>query len=226
MKINFIVLSLLVVLLGCSAQAPTTADGANPGDDRSTNPVVVGNDTLGSLMKVCSALSEKMNVLDDYVVQRELLPVTYQESDCAGKLSAGVQSDVRVIKSGAEYAFQNEDNNFHFPEVETLNSGAMKEICTAINIGPLKNPIITSSRTAVAVSVVESEVCRNDSHHACVQVLRGPVSSDGLTYTVSDSTILKFRVVGDHRGFFVYKNVKSFSTCTEKKFRTKIANFF
>ncbi len=226
MKSALVMLALLFTVISCTQQPPASENGGNPGDERSTNPITIGTEETGLISMVCSSLNEKMYVLDDYVVHRELLRVIYQESDCGGKLPGAIRDDVRIIKNGSEYAFQNDSINFRMTEVETLNSGSMKEVCAALNIGSLKNPVITASHTAVEVTAADTEICRSDSQHVCVQIRRGPVSEDGLSYKVSETTQLKFRTVGDHRGFYVFKNQKNFSTCSEGKFRTKIASFF
>ncbi len=227
MKSALLMLVLIFSFAGCF-QAPeeTAAEEARPGDERSFNPITVeqNSDLKLNILNVCAALEEKEHNLESYM--GEDLPVTYQEADCSGKLGKPVAMTAAVVREGGQFFFQNAARNFPAAEIETLRTGLMKDICA--NLIGLRNPLATGvgSQTIVEFNQVETSFCRNDSQNVCLQIMRGRLTADGSKYKVSENTLISFRTArGGRTGFYNYKNVKSFGTCGEGKYITKILTF-
>ena len=229
MKSSLALLFAFFMLVGCADQQPPVTDDAKPGDEENFNPITVEptNEMRLKVREICSALEEKENVLDDYITHRVDFPVSYQESDCDGNMSTTKNVEVHVVASARNYKFATDTGTFGLPEVETLDSGIMKEICTAVNLPILSVPVQTANRTAIDFRIIRDvNICPNDSQHACILVKKGPLSIDGTKYRVSMISMVSFETVrGDRPGFYVYKNEKSFGSCGSKKYRTKIATF-
>lgn len=228
MKFTLVMLSLLFLAVSCGDQPTDTSDSGKPGDEQAFSPITVEPGDRGRLLilSVCSALEEKQNALDDYIMHRTELPVTYSESDCEGRMPNAKNLNVRVIANSNRHEFVSDSAFFGLPEVETLNSGVMKEICSAINLPNLQVPMQTANRTAIDFRVVETSYCHTDSQHVCVQVKKGPLSIDGTKFRLSQITLVSFETVrGNRPGFYTYKNEKSFGSCGNNRYRTKIATF-
>lgn len=227
MRTSFLFIAVLFSFLGCVSDDGPKQEALKPGDERLFNPLTVDQFSAlkVALINVCGALGEKTNNLEDYV-GRDRLSVRYQESDCEGKLSKPVNDEVQVRERNGTYQFQNDRGNFPMAEVETINSGVMKEICA--NLPNLENPfrVSATSTTAVEFSLSNTGACRNDSQYACLQILRGRINAEGSRYRVSENVLINFRTArGGRTGFYTYKNVKTFGSCDDGVFRTKIATF-
>jgi hypothetical protein len=223
MKSAFLMTALALTLISCAKKAPLQQ--GEPGSVRTFNPALPGTNETNAVKDICGALEEKNRQILDYV-DRDVLQVTYKESSCGGKLSDPVAESVKVRNMYGHLEFQNATNNFGLPEVELLSSGLMKEICA--NAGNLTNPMpaYVGSRTAIEFRESETSDCRNDSQHKCIVVFKGRISNDDSTYTVDESTLIRFETArGGRVGFYTFKSVKSYSNCADGKFRTKIATF-
>jgi hypothetical protein len=226
MKSALLMLLVLSALAACTAQPPQETNGGAPGDDRSFNPITVEqtSDLKLNILNVCGALEEKERVLEDYV--GEAMQVTYQESDCEGKLGNPVNQIVRVTKDSGHYIFQNDARTFPSSEIETLNSGVMKEICGHLTL--LQNPMRASATSQIAIEFrqMDTSYCRTDSQNVCLLVMKGRISADEITFSVSESTVISFHTTrGGKTGFYNYKNVKSYGTCGTGKYKTKVITF-
>lgn len=218
---------VFLFLLSCSVKAPETSDSASPGDERSYNPIIVAqnSDLHSSLLNVCGALEEKGRNLEDYVGREELL-ASYQESDCAGSFSPVTKQNVMIYQRNGRYEFQNGTLSFGLPEVETLDSGVMKEICANVNAVKLENPLLTGAQSVIEFKTAETSFCRNDSQTVCLQLIRGRLAGDRRKYSVTENTLISFNIDrGGRTGFFTYKNAKTFGTCAGRSYRTKIVSF-
>ena len=212
----------LVVLLTFSCTPKDDPKTNEPGDERAINPIIVqdGTDLKIALMEACGVLAEKERNLDDYV-GRENFSFSYQESQCGGSRTTGSNLTVQVRRTAAGgYEFFDADGEFRMPEVETHKSGLMKEICESL-VG-IRNPLI-SGQTAIEMRTITTSNCRNDRSNVCLQIMRGKISRDGLTYKVGESTVMNIQLYGDHVGFYTYKSVKTFGACPSGKFKSKTA---
>jgi hypothetical protein len=102
----------------------------------------------------------------------------------------------------------------------------MKEICA--NLVGLTNPLSAGlgSQMAIEFKQVSTSYCRDDSQNVCLQVMRGRLAADSTSFKVSETTLISFRTArGGRTGFYNYKNVKTYGTCGEGKYRTKIMTF-
>lgn len=227
MKSALIMFALVFSVISCTQQAPETSpEDSKPGDDRSFNPITVeqNSDLKISILNVCAALEEKENVMEDS--RNQSFPVTYQDSDCSGKLHSAVTHEVWAIRESGRWIFQNNDRNFPMTEAETINSGVMKEICA--NLLGLTNPLAAGngSQMAIEFKAVDTSYCRNDSQNVCLQIMKGRLSADAQSFKVNENTLISFRTArGGRTGFYNYKNVKTYGTCGEGKYRTKIVTF-
>jgi hypothetical protein len=209
------------MLLAFSCTPKDDPKSNEPGEEREIGPVVVqdGTDLKIALMEACGVLAEKERNLDDYV-GRENFTFSYQESECGGTRSTGSNLVVQVKRVNTNYEFFDAAGEFRMPEVETHKSGLMKEICESL-VG-IKNPLITG-QTAIEMRTVTTSNCRNDRSNVCLQIMRGRISADGMTYKVGESTLMNIQLYGNNVGFYTYKSVKTFGACSSGKFKTKTA---
>ena len=229
MKFPSVMLALFFIT-ACSVKVtPPGGEATKPGTERTFSPQTVEQGSLlkSQMKNLCDALEEKELSLRDYEAERARLNTTYVETDCDGKSSAKTNHDVMVVRDGGTFVFQNEGRNFPLPEVETTDSGVMKEICN--NLQTLQNPMLAG---AGASSAIEFEIkngiadCPNNSQNTCLLVMKGRISEMGGSYVVSESTLISFETVrGGRIGFFTYKNVLSYGTCSGNKYRTKTVRF-
>lgn len=226
MRSCILMLSLLVFVLSCSNQ-PQETTGNKPGDTQAFITSEPESETRILMYNICAALEEKAHDLDDYIMHRTELSSTYQESDCAGKMSTAQKMNVFIVSKPNRYEFASDTGAFGLPEVETLTSGSMKEICANINSPFLTNPFKTDTRTAIDFRVVKGlSKCITDSQHTCVQIMRGPLNIEGTQYRVNSIALISFEMVrGNRPGFYTYKNEKTFGSCGSSGYRTKIATF-
>lgn len=229
MKLSFVMLALVCVT-ACSVKVtPPSGEGSKPGTERAFNPQTIdpSSEIKGKLKNLCDALEEKEIVLDDYESERAKLAATYQESDCDGNMSSKVNHEVMVTREGGAYVFQNEKKNFPLPEIETTDSGVMKEICN--NLSTLQNPMQAGAGSSTAIEFETKpgiSECPHDSQNICLLVLKGRISDIGNSYVINESTLVSFQTVrGGRVGFYTYKNILSYGTCSGNKFRTKNVRF-
>jgi hypothetical protein len=211
----------LVMFLAFSCTPKDDPKSNELGEEREIGPVVVqdGTGLKIALMEACGVLAEKERNLDDYV-GRENFSFSYQESECGGTRSTGANLIVQVKRVNSNYEFFDVAGEFRMPEVETHKSGIMKEICESL-VG-IKNPLITG-QTAIEMRTVTTSNCRNDRSNVCLQIMRGRISADGMTYKVGESTLMNIQLYGNNVGFYTYKSVKTFGACPSGKFKTKTA---
>lgn len=217
---KLILLSLVVLFaFACTPKDDPKTNG--PGDERGMNPIVVqdGTDLKIALMEACGVLEQKERNLDDYV-GREDFKFSYQESQCGGTRTTGSNVVVQVKRVNTNYEFFDAKGEFRMPEVETHKSGLMKEICESL-VG-IKNPLV-SGQTAIEMRAVTTSNCRNDRSNVCLHIMRGKISSDGLSYKVGESTLMNIQLYGNNVGFYTYKSVKTFGACPSGKFKSKTA---
>ncbi len=215
------ILLSLVVLFSFSCVPKEASKTNEPGDERGMNPIVVqdGSDLKTALMEACGVLEQKERGLDDYV-GRENFNFSYLETQCGGTRSTGGNVVVQIKRVNTNYEFYDAKGEFRMPEVETHKSGLMKEICA--NLVGIKNPLV-SGQTAVEMRTVTTSHCRNDRSNVCLQIMRGKISNDGLTYKVDESTLMNIQLYGNNVGFYTYKSVKTFGACPSGKFKSKTA---
>lgn len=231
MKFYSVILALVCVS-ACSVKvSPPSGEETKPGTERNFFPQTVDEITnpslKGKLSNLCDALEEKEQSLDDYEAERSVLGATYQETDCDGKALALTNHEVMVTRDGGAYIFQNAKRDFPLTEIETTQSGVMKEICR--NIATLENPMLAApgSKTAIEFELKNGITeCPSNSQNTCLLILKGKVSETGQRYVVSESTLVSFETVrGGRIGFYSYKSVSSYGTCSGNKFRTKTVRF-
>lgn len=222
----------LVFASACSVKVGSPdGEGTKPGTERRFSPQTVDevtNPTLkGKLKNLCDALEEKEQVLDDYEAERSVLGATYQETDCDGKASEITNHELMVTRDSGTYIFQNAKKNFPLTEIETTQSGVMKEICR--NMATLQNPMLASPGSSTAIEFEPKNgisECPNNSQNTCLLIMRGRVSDTGDRYVISESALVSFETVrGGRVGFYSYKSVTAYGTCGGNKFRTKTVRF-
>ncbi len=224
------VMLALVFVTACSVSVSSPGDSKKPGTERGFFPqnVDLVDPTLkGKLKNLCDALEEKEQYLDDYEADREVLGTTYLETNCDGKQSAKANHDVMVTRDGGTYVFQNATKNFPLPEIETTDSGVMKEICN--NLATLQNPMVAAPGSSTAIEFeTKSGIseCANNSQNTCLLIMKGRIAESGDRYVIGESTLVSFQTVrGGRVGFYSYKSVMSYGTCSGNKFRTKTVRF-
>lgn len=230
MKFHPVILALVLVTACSIKVSPPGGETTKPGTERSFLPQnvdLVDTTLKGDLKSICDALEEKELKLDDYDADDFVMSSTFQETDCEGKQLSRTGHDVMVTRDGGSYIFQNATKNYPMPEIETRNSGVMKEICAGL--ATLENPMRASAGSSTAIEFETKKgisECPSNSQNVCLLVMKGRISDATQTYTISESTLVSFETVrGGRVGFYSYKSEMSYGTCSGNKFRTKTVRF-
>ncbi|WP_408096793.1 hypothetical protein ACJVC5_17290 [Peredibacter sp. HCB2-198] len=203
---KFILVALFIVA-GCNSDTDKEIIGK---EVRSFDPISVDDpQTLSRINAICSALLYKEGMLN--ILTSTEYTFAYSQKECG--TSAGIPKNVRVAiqDTGSAYIFKSVNGEaFGLSNVETANSGLMKEICQ--NRTALTNPMQSASG-AIWFSTTPANVdCENENDAFCIQVERGS-PHDGNSYIVHTKEWMKVKLVGTNRGFFTDRKVVSSANC-------------
>ncbi len=216
MKVLF--LSLLV-LAGCGGQVIQENEAEGIETLRTYEPLVPSD--ISTVKKICDALSHKGERLSSQINMP--LTFSYAQKDCA-EVELPAAKDVRVTiqKPGAFYVFRKADGElFPFPDVETLDEGAMKTICA--DLDRITTPFQTSPTSARWFTTATSSAnCRAQGEEVCILIESGSVVT-GTSYKIHTREWIKFRLTDPKRGFFTERVLRSSGSCEKGSYIQKRA---
>lgn len=203
---KFILVALLIVA-GCNSETKNAVVGK---EYRSLDPVSVDDPmTLSRINAICGALLYKESMLN--ILTSSEYTFAYSQKECSK--SAGIPKNVRVAiqDTGSGYIFKSLTSDaFGFSNVETANSGLMKEICQ--NRTALTNPMQTASGAIWFSTTPPNADCESENDAYCIQVERGS-HHDGNSYMIHTKEWMKVKIIGTNRGFFTDRKVVSTANC-------------
>ena len=206
---KFILVALLVVA-GCNSETNKQVVGK---EFRSLDPVAVDDPmTLSRINAICGALLYKEGMLN--ILTSSEYTFSYTQKECS-KSSASIPGLMRVAiqDTGSGYIFKSLTSNaFGFSNVETANSGLMKEICQ--NRTALTNPMQTSTGAIWFSTTPPNADCESENDAYCIQVERGS-HHDGTSYMIHTKEWMKVKITGTNRGFFTDRKVVSTANCSD-----------
>lgn len=204
---KWIFLLSLLFLMACN-EAPETPTA----DSAVYDPKPVTPDEVQRLNLICNALiykNESIGVLVD-----SSYAFSYSRKSCSSDTFAA-SSDVPVVirRDGPQYSFFKTDGQpFVFSNIEMINSGVMKEICTGLAAGNLETPMEIDGVMTWFTTYVQPGECSSDAEHMCIHFKRG-VSAGGQTYERHTEEWVQFKIRGQRAGFFTARKILSQGDC-------------
>jgi hypothetical protein len=167
-----------------------------------------------TLFRVCEALTKKSSKLKLSLPNSLVFDVV--EKDCKGNTVTFNSQQVRVESSGTDFQFRRQDTNslFMFPNVETSESGFMKEICG----GATELPYSRGTEAVwVSTGGFTTTDCPNASGEQCLMVEYGTKQETGSTYLIHTIEFVRFNLVPNNGkyGYFTHRKVLAQNNCDE-----------
>lgn len=211
--VKFILISLFVIA-GCVSENATKTDEVGR-EVRTLDPIEVDPSslTMAHINAICGALIYKESVLS--VLTSTEYTFVYSQKDCSkSSIPASKPVTVAIQDIGSAYIFKSVNGEaFGFSNVETSNSGIMKEICQARTTG-LTNPMQTPAGGLSFSLNPSKNDCKSDSDAICIQIDRGPMI-DANRFAIQTKDWMKIKISGTNRGFFTERKVVSTANCGE-----------
>ncbi len=211
---------ILALLVGCGKYKTTSS---RLGQIRSFAPQALSSDESARLSLICSSLDAKYASITASPSLTYTFSVASKSCEDA-KLSVSRLAMVTIDNQSSSYVkFKEGSATFVFPDVETRNSGIMKEICANLSTGTDSFRSDAGNAVWYTSSGVSSSDCNPGNGEMCLLIDTGTPS--GASFKVSNKDWVKFQVDSalPHYGFFVDRRVESDSVCGQNKYTVNVA---
>lgn len=209
MKLTLFLLSVLAISCG----KIDMKSGGGIGQIRELTPQAISVGEQLIFDSICSGLTRKSQRFSTSLPTSIVFDV--QEKDCDGKTVTFGSQQVRVSSSTNGYQFERQDSggSFIFPNVETSDSGVMKEICG----GSRSIPVVDGNGDArwISTSGFSASECPSASGEQCVLVEIGSKQGTSTSYRIHTREVIRFNVnvnSGKH-GYFSLRKKFADSNC-------------
>jgi hypothetical protein len=207
---TLVTVSATLLVLSCGRVDP--AKNNILGSVMSFEPAPIGSEDARIIRKICESLKTKESNLS--ASSSTIFTFGIQDKSCTGSLSAESSVAVTVDTVGAP-KFKRVDNggSFIFPDVETTDSGIMKDICanTANPVSPIKN----STGVALWFSSTDSQDpdCNSSAAQPCLVIKKGIPSGD--KFEIIGQETLQFQTVSNlgNVGYFLFRKSITNTSC-------------